>query len=192
MFDRGPILGINHVLGQQAWARQRLASFAGRVVQVRLLPLPDLRLAITAEGLVAPAGADAVPDLDIDVKPAALPYLLLRDEAAMREVAITGSTDLAQVIRQLFRELEWDYEEDLSRLFGDVLAHRLAGAGRALFAWQREAGLRTAQNFAEYWTEEQPLIARRDDLARFGREVDALRDDAERLAERIERLQTPR
>jgi ubiquinone biosynthesis protein UbiJ len=189
MLDRGPIFAINHVLGPQPWARERLAPFAGRIVEFRLLPLPDLRLAITAEGLVAPAGAKAEPDLSINIKPGALPHLLMRDEAIMSHVDITGSADLAQVVQLLFRELQWDYEEDLSRVFGDVVAHRLAGAGRDLFAWQREAGLRTAQNFAEYWTEEQPLIARRDDLAGFSHAVDTLRDDIERLEKRIEILQ---
>ena len=192
MLDRGPIFAINHVLHPQPWAREQLSPFAGRIVELRLLPLPDLRLAITAEGLVEPAAAGTQPDLSISIRPTAVPYLLLRDEAFMREIDFTGSADLAQVLQRLFRELEWDYEEDLSRLFGDVLAHRLAGAGRAFFAWQREAGLRTAQNFAEYWTEEQPLIARRDDLARFSREVDVLRDDIERLEKRIERLHTAR
>jgi ubiquinone biosynthesis protein UbiJ len=192
MLDRGPIFAINHVLGAQPWARERLAPFAGRIVELRLLPLPDLRLGITADGLVGPAQAKASPDLSINIKPTALPHLFRRDEAIMSHVDITGAADLAQVVQLLFRELQWDYEEDLSRVFGDVLAHRLAGAGRDFFAWQREAGLRTAQNFAEYWTEEQPLIARRDDLADFSHAVDTLRDDVERLEKRIEILQSGR
>ena len=193
MLNRAGLRGINHVLAQHAWARQRLFPHAGRVVEFRLPPLPDLRLAIAADGQVAEAATDAAPDLVVNIKPSALPYLLLRDEAIMREVEITGSADLAQLVQQLFRELEWDFEEDLSRVFGDIAAHRMAGMARDLMGWQRTAGLRLAQNFAEYWTEEDPMIARREDLAQFAREVERTRDDTERLEKRIEklRLRTP-
>lgn len=192
MLTRGPILGLNHVLAQQSWARQRLIPFAGQIVEFRLPPLPDLRIAIQPDGLVEAAPPGAPADLSIGIRPAAVPLILLRHESMLREIAVTGSADLAQVVQQLFRELEWDFEEDLSRVFGDVLAHRMAGAGRELFAWQREAGLRLAQNFAEYWTEERPLIARRGDLARFSSEVDRLRDDVERMDKRLELLERPR
>lgn len=189
MLNRAGLHGINHVLAQHAWARQRLATHAGRVIEFRLLPLPNLRLTITADGQVAEAIAETVPDLTVNIKPSALPWLLLRDEAIMREVEITGSAELAQVVQQLFRELEWDFEEDLSHVFGDIAAHRMAGAARDLMAWQRTAGLRLAQNFADYWTEEAPLIARRDDITQFSREVEHVRDDTERLEKRIEKLQ---
>jgi ubiquinone biosynthesis protein UbiJ len=45
-----------------------------------------------------------------------------------------------------------------------------------------------AQNLSDYWVDERPLIARRDDVARWVQGVDRLRDDVERLAQRIERL----
>src|SRR2546430_11066708 len=45
----------------------------------------------------------------------------------------------------LFRSLIWDFEEDLSRVFGDVVAHRLASGGKAVAAWQRDAALRLAE-----------------------------------------------
>ena len=192
MLTQGPLLGLNHVLTQQSWARQRLVPYAGQIVEFHLPPLPDLRIAIKPDGLLEGAAAGAAPDLSINIKPSAVPLILLRHESMLRDIDITGSADLAQVVQQLFRELEWDFEEDLSRLFGDVLAHRMAGAGRDLFAWQREAGLRLAQNFSEYWTEEQPLIARRDDLTRFSGDVDRLRDDLERMEKRLDRLEQRR
>ena len=111
--------------------------------------------------------------------------------ALLREVELTGQADLAQVVQGLFRELKWDVEEDLSRVVGDVMAHRMAETGRTLFAWQKEAAQRLAQNFAEYWTEENPVIARRDDLVRFGADVAALRDKVDVLEQRLTRLQRP-
>lgn len=189
MLNSGAVLGINHVLGQHTWARLRLKPFAGRTLGILLAPLPDLRLTINENGLVNPAIPSSASDLVITIKPTAIPLVLLRDEAAMREVEFTGSADLAQVVQQLFRELEWDFEEDLSRIFGDVVAHRMARTGRDLLAWQREAGLRLARNFTEYWTDEDPQIANGEDVAGFGREVERLSDDLARLEKRVERLQ---
>ena len=114
--------------------------------------------------------------------------LAARDETAWREVAITGDTDLASAIHHVARNLRWDVEEDLARVFGDVVAHRMAEAGRTFRRWGEQAADNTGRTFAEYWTEEQPLIAAARDLEEFSRAVDELRDDAARLEKRVEQI----
>jgi ubiquinone biosynthesis accessory factor UbiJ len=188
MFERGAVAGLNHLLSQNPRAGERLHAFAGRVVEVRCPPFPELRLRIAEGGLLEQARGEAAGSLVIRLKPGALPLLLARDERARSQIEIEGPADLAGVVDDLFRELGWDYEEDLSRVFGDVVAHRLASGGRAFAAWQGEALQRLAENLAEYWTEEQPLLARPGDVEKFRRDVDALREEAARLEKRIERL----
>ena len=95
--------------------------------------------------------------------------------------------ELAHEISFLARHLTWDYEEDLSRVIGDIAAHRVAEGARGLARWTREAAVRGAQGAAEYWTEESPLIASRVKVEGFVREVSELRDAVERLEKRIER-----
>ena len=68
---------------------------------------------------------------------------------------------LASAFTDVLGGLRWDVEEDLSFLVGDIAAHRLVRAGAALLAWQAQAGSRLAQALADYWTEEQPVIASR-------------------------------
>ncbi|MGB7542742.1 MAG: sterol-binding protein [Burkholderiales bacterium] len=189
MIERGAVAGLNHLLAQQRWAAERLAPFAGQSVEFHCAPFPGLRLRILDTGLVERAKDAAAGALIVKLKPGGLPLLLARDEAALKQVAIEGSAELASTVQFLFRHLDWDIEEDLSRLVGDVLAHRLATGGRAFAAWQREAATRLAENFAEYWTEEQPLLARPADVAKFRAGVDALRDDAARLEKRIESIE---
>ncbi len=188
MIERGAISGLNHLLRQQPWAAERLRPFAGQAVEFRCPPFPDLRFKITDEGLLDRARAEAASALVVKLTPGALPFLLARDETARKQVEIEGSADLASTVDYLFRNLTWDVEEDLSRVFGDIAAHRLAGGGRAFAAWQREAALRLAENLAEYWTEEQPLLARPADVENFCRNVDTLRDDVARLEKRIQQL----
>lgn len=173
MISRSAILGLNHVLMQQDWPLARLKAFAGRTLCVRMAPLPDLRLKIRDDGLLEESAQidDLVPDLTITLKPAALPRLFKRDATALRDVELTGAADLAQLAQQLFRDLRWDVEEDLSRVVGDVIAHRMVRTGRDFVAWQAEAAQRLAQNFADYWTDERPTLVRQDAIAPFAADV---------------------
>jgi ubiquinone biosynthesis protein UbiJ len=100
---------------------------------------------------------------------------------------MAGDADFASAIHHVARNLRWDVEEDLSRVFGDIAAHRMTEAGRTIRRWGEQAADNTARSFTEYWTEEQPLVAARRDLDEFGRAVDQLRDDAARLEKRLER-----
>lgn len=192
MFERGAAAGLNHLLSQQPWAAERLKAFAGQCAEFRCPPFPDLRLSILDSGLVDEAPAEAASALVVKLTPSALPLVLARDEAALRHIEIEGSAEFASAVQYLFRHVTWDFEEDLSGLFPDVVAHRLAEGGRAFAAWQRDAAMRLAENLAEYFTEEEPLLARSPDLEKFSREVDGLRDETERLEKRVGRLESAR
>ncbi len=183
-----PIVGfVNHLLEEEAWARDRLAPFAGKRVRVTATPLPDLALAIREGGLLAPAPSGA-PDLVIALQAAALPGLARRDESVLQGIAFTGDADLAAAVQFLFRHLEWQVEEDLSRVVGDVAAHRIVGAGREFLAWQKDAAERLGQNLAEYLTEEAGVLAPAAERARFARDVAELADAVERLEKRLDYL----
>lgn len=188
MHKRAAAAFINHVLSQNEWARERLRPFAGKRVELRSPPLPTLQLAVLASGLIEPAD-DPAPDLVVTAVPGELPRLLAREESAIAALACAGPADLSEAMRELIRRLHWEYEEDLSQIFGDVLAHRMARAGGDLIAWQKDAAVRLAHNFAEYWTEESPLLARADDAAAFARDVEVVREACERLEDRLARLE---
>jgi ubiquinone biosynthesis protein UbiJ len=186
MIPEGFVIFLNHVLDQHDWARERLKAHAGRSVELRSPPAPALRITIDDSGRVAAAAPDTRAELVATAKPGALALLARRDPGALKEVDFAGPADLAETVQHLLVHLRWDLEEDLSLVFGDVLAHRMAAASRDFLTWQAEAGERLARNFAEYWTEEQPLLARRADVERFKRELEVLREDLERLEQRIE------
>jgi ubiquinone biosynthesis protein UbiJ len=179
---------LNHLLDAAPWARERLAPFAGRRWRVELAPLPDLAFVVRENGML---DVSDVPEthLVVTLTPAALPALARRDESLLREMTFTGDAELAAALQFLARHLEWDVEEDLSRVVGDVAAHRIAGGARDFLAWQKEAALRLGQNVAEYLTEEAGVIAPQAEVSGFARAVDDLRDAVERLEKRIARLE---
>jgi ubiquinone biosynthesis protein UbiJ len=188
MLPHPGILALNHLLRAEASAREKLKPFAGQCVEFRSPPLPALRLDILDTGLLIESARDATPNLVVTIGPAALPAALRGEDALMREIGIEGNADLASTVQYLFRHLRWDVAEDLSQVFGDVIAQRMVSEGRRFAAWNREAAEKLAQNFAEYWVEEQPLLARPADVRQFLIDVDQLRDDLARLEKRVEFL----
>lgn len=188
MIARAAAAAINHVLHQEGWPLDRLRPFAGRSLLFRVPPL-DVALVVSAAGDLAAAAPDAPPDATFRMSPPLLLRIAAGDQGAQQEVQVEGDSDLAQAVLALARNLRWDAEDDLSRVFGDVLARRITQTGRDFLQWQSQAALNLGRAFAEYWTEEQPLIARAADISEFVAEVDRLRNDVERLEKRLEKLE---
>jgi len=178
---------VNHLLRGASWARDALKPFAGRTARIEVLPFA-LAVTVVENGEITLAAAGATPNVTFQLTPGLVLRLAARDDNAWREIAVAGDTDFAAAIHHVARNLRWDVEEDLSRAFGDIAAHRMAEAGRTIQRWGEQAAENTARSFAEYWTEEQPLIAARRDLEAFGQAVDQLRDDTARLEKRLENL----
>lgn len=178
---------LNHLLRGNSWALDRLKPCAGKTARFECVPV-NFALTVMDSGEVMAATAASAPDTTIRLTPGLMLRVLARDETAWNEIAIEGDTDFAAVINQIFHNLRWDVEEDLSRVFGDIAAHRMVQTGRTLDQWRAQSLDNLARSFAEYWTEEQPLIARARDVAQFNRDVDQLRDDVARFEKRLEQL----
>ena len=184
-FDDGAATALNQLLRREAWAREKLAPFAGECVEIHFAPLPVLRLEIAEGGQVRAATPGAAATLTITAKPGSLAALPKGEEHLMRAVDISGNARLATEILALLRYLRWDVEEDLSRVFGDVLAHRMVGTAREFAAWQADAGRRLAENIMEYAIEERRIVVSRAEFQEFATGVAKLRDDLARLEQRV-------
>lgn len=182
------LAAINHVLGQADWAREKLAAFAGRSARVVMPPF-DANIVVLDNGyLSSPTDDQTQADVTINL-PASAPLLLLQGlPTLMRAVKLSGSVDFAEALSFVIRNLKWDVEEDLSKVVGDIAAHRLVDSAKRFGTWNTSAAQNLAGNFAEYFTEENPLIAQSTAVADFSREVDTLRDDVARLEKRVARF----
>ena len=181
---------LDKLLDTEPWARVRLAPFAGETIEIIAAPAPRLRLAIGDDGRIAPGEAE--PTLTLTLRDGALASLAALAAAApgedrlMRAFDISGNARLASEILLLARHLRWDAEEFLSRLVGDVLAHRMAGAARSVAAWHLETARRLAEALVEYAVEERRLLIPRGEFEQFAENVAQLRDRIARLAKRLE------
>lgn len=182
---------LNHLLRGGAGARERLKPWAGNIVCFDVFPL-TLNLEITGDGLFAVSDASATPAVFIRLNPFQAARLLLKDPAAFRTVSMDGDVQLAAAVGSVLRGLSWDAEADLSRLVGDIAAHRIAGGARSLHHWQRNTFISAGQSITEYVTEERPLLAKQRQITQFIGEVDSIRDDVARLEKRLRLLDARR
>ena len=179
---------INHILHATPRAMTRLQRFAGKTMVFNSGPF-HLRLAVLASGEVAVSSPESIPDVTVTAPPILLPRLAVREEAAFKQAVFEGDAEFATEIAFLARNLEWDVEEDLSKVVGDIAAHRIVSTAKSLRAWRKDATARLGENFREYLTEERPALVPRRDMQQFLHEVDAVRDDAARLGKRLDRLE---
>ena len=180
---------LNHLLDSDPALGARLGPFPGEVLELRAPPLPALGLAVVPGGRLRPAPAGSSPTLTITLGSGALAAAARGEDHFLRQVEVSGNARLAAEVMFLFRHLRWDAEEDLSRLVGDAAAHRLAGAARGLAALHLEAARRVAEGVMEYALEERPILVSRQGMASLAAETARLRDDLERLEQRIRRLE---
>ena len=125
---------------------------------------------VTLARMAGGAGAQAVRDGDID---------------------LTGDAATAQRFQTLLDHAKPDVEEELSRVIGDVAAHQLAEFARGVGSWARGARSTMGDNIREYLQEERRDLPTRYEVEQFSQRVGKLRDDVERIAARLKRLERP-
>lgn len=181
------ILGaLNHLLRQAAWARKQLQPFAGRQARFDMPPW-QLAFSINTEGLFEPVGEG---EIDVIVTlPADTPIVALQGvDRAMANAHVTGNAEFATALSFVLKNLRWDAEEDLSKLVGDVVAHRVSLGAQKLDAWRQQATRNVGENIAEYLGEESGLLVSQQSLARFREELASLTQDLDRLETRVQQL----
>lgn len=184
-----PVLSrlLSHLINQNSWARSQLQPFGGKSVRFNIPPV-SATLVVLEDGGLAMAGDAAVPDAIVTIPFSVALRLLADDEAATTLATLEGDTELAAALAKVLRNIQWEYEEDLSKLIGDAPAHEIAEFGRKAAAEVRKQGFNVAEMLTEYWQEEQPLIAKKRHVEQFVKEVDILREDTERLTKRLDKL----
>ena len=136
--QRRIVLLLNHILIQEKEATSRLARQKGQVVLMQWSHFA-MKMVSTPAGLLDLAEPAALPDLTLVVtqeSPLAIAQAVLRGDKP--GVRIEGDVQLAAEVNWLVDHIRWDIEEDVSRILGDVPAHMLGRAVRAIGAALRQ------------------------------------------------------
>jgi len=182
---------VNHLLSRQASLTSLLKTHAGKTACFDV-GIVQLYLCVTGEGLlrqVEQSVADNKPAVSIRINPTELPAILADMKQAFSHVKIEGDADFAKTISEVVMHLQWDAEEDLAPLIGDIAAVRLVQFARASLHNAKVSSQSFIDSVAEYLLEEQPVLLRRQKRLEFSAQVMTVRDDTERLAKRIALLE---
>jgi ubiquinone biosynthesis protein UbiJ len=102
---------------------------------------------------------------------------------------IKGSPEIAERFAKLLKLARPDLEEHAARWLGDVPARALGDAARAAGAWLERAARAMRANTAEFLQEESRALPAALEAQAFYADVERLRDDVERAAARLARLE---
>ncbi|MEX2354159.1 MAG: SCP2 sterol-binding domain-containing protein, partial [Gammaproteobacteria bacterium] len=184
---------INRLLSMDAEALAGLTKYKGSVVAIDLLNTrTTIYMQITASGITLSNDRDR----DADVWIRGTPVELLAYVNAMQQaepartgnIEITGNIALAQKVQSVLRNLELDWEEEVSHWLGDTAARKFGNTARQSAAWLKQAGDTVRMDISEYLRYEKEILPDKPELDEFSGSVDTLHNDIERLKVRIHRI----
>ena len=185
---------LNRVISMDEVTQQRLAELHGRRIAIEfkewnltLLFVPDAqgRLQLSTDDIDAADATIRATPFDFAET---MRMERKEDQVFKGKITLDGDTRLAQRFSDILAMLEIDWEEQLSKLTGDVAAHQLGGMLRGFQRWAKRNQRVMRDNLGEYLTEEKQLLPTAFEVAEWRAEVDLLRDDVDRLAARVVRL----
>lgn len=182
---------LNRGLPRSGRARQLCAELDGRRLAVEAPAVA--RVVIESRGAALHLrGGDESADASIVGGPLSLLVLgggLSREPLARGAAEIRGDSEIAEKFQELLRLLRPDLEEELSRLIGDVPAHRIGQLARGAVTWTRTAAATLWRDLGDYASHERRDLVPRAEGETFLHGVDALREDVDRLAAHLEQLE---
>lgn len=184
---------VNQVLGLDQHANQQFQQLAGKVLAIEFTDLPlSLFFVPTEEELQIFSHYEGT--VDTRLRGTSLQMMLMGgiekpgDSLFKGSVDIQGDTELGQRFQEILRNFEFDWEEHLSHVLGDVAAHKLGNTVRDVLQWGKQTAQSLRNNISEYLQYESGSLPARFEVEGFARDVDVLRNDVERLAARFQRL----
>lgn len=179
-------------LKQDPGALQRCAEMDGKVIALDVTGL-DLSLYFMpgADGILVAGHYEDEPDTRLRASPLGFARLSLgpREDALFEgAVDIQGDTDTGEQFQDILSAVDWDWEEQLSRITGDVIAHQTGKLARKVTQFINNSHNTLQQDVSEYLQEEVRLLPARTEVDYFLEEVDQLRADVDRLSARVDRL----
>lgn len=174
---------LNRVLALDAETQARLRQLNGHVIKIELLTIDQVFfLTLEQDQLQLRETSDIAPDIIIQATPTALFQMVSRQQDLYgSDVKITGDMGVGQAIKDIFSQIDIDWEEGISHYTGDVVARGVTQGLRKIHAWQRRTHENLQQDYKEYLQEEIELLPRREAFNTFCQQVTTLRDDVERL-----------
>lgn len=179
--------GIDLLLRLDPSTRDALVRLEGRVIRFEVTsPDVELTLSITDQSIVILRHFDGEVDVELSGPLDALLSLRDGNEALFKgRVKLNGDLGVAQTLAEVVAGIDVDAEEWLSRVTGDLVAHRMGNAARDFTSWLDRTASGFRDNVSDYLQDEAQVVAEASEVEAFSEDVARLRSDVDRLAARI-------
>ena len=104
------------------------------------------------------------------------------------DLHFSGEINTAKQFQQLVASLNIDWEEPLSKVLGDPLAHTLSTGVQKFASWFFESANSARQDVSEYLQEEARITPSDSEQQHFFEQVDDLRSKVDRLTAKVDLL----
>lgn len=170
-----------------------IAQLSGKSVRLVLQGTgQEITFAFTTEGLTLMDNNMAV-DTEVTGTPIALSRLILAPDPSRilfeGEVSIVGERDVIHHFKNCLLSMDLDWQEALSHVSGDVIAHQAGRFFSALTKWGKDAGSSLLFDVDEFLREEMPVAASGYEVKHFSSAVADFRDAVARLEKRVARAE---
>ncbi|WP_273150708.1 ubiquinone biosynthesis accessory factor UbiJ [Methylophaga thiooxydans] len=184
---------INAALKQDPDTCARLSAFEQRSIVVNIDDLKQfVHITFHASTLQLSHNDEETADLLISGNAFALLKLGEHpDNLFSSDIRIHGDVQFAKQLQDVLDGFDFDWEQQLSRVTGDVIAQPLAYGIKQGFSWLRDTNRSLQMTTSEYLREEAQLLPDKIQIDDYMQAVDRLRADCDRLEARIKRLETP-
>jgi len=183
---------VNHGIAESTTAKAQLAQLDGESVQLQLDGLPfDLALVAMEDELLIGADTPAEPSATLHgTLLNAVKFMRGNETTVSAGLRIEGDAEVAQQFFELLKLARPDFEEELSRVTGDIAAHQIGNMFRGARDLAAQAAQTLRANTAEYFQEESEQLPPRLEVEAFYDDLSRLRDGVERAAARLAQLRS--
>ena len=186
---------LNQHIQESSTAQDRLFALAGRSLAINIQNFgTNLRLDAEQTRLgVSMISDDSIVATTATIFGTPLTLLNLLNVSTLADfraagVEFSGDIQTAEAFAELLRLARPDLEEELSHLVGDIVAHKMARSVRRVKGWGTRAIDALTMDTSEFLQEEIRQLPPRVEVESFSREVERLREDTDRTAQRVDKF----
>lgn len=185
---------INTALAMDPECGQRLAPLANKVVRLSIIDWNiDLYICFDQHGVQL--FTDQPSHVDTTIKGRLFGLIrvgLAKGEGSAlfeQKIEFNGDTNVGEHVRALFAKLDIDWEDHLSRVVGNNIAHHIGKGVKATFNAIKSMRQASCQSTTEYLQYEIQALPSELEVLHLYQGIQTCRDDVERLSARIALLQ---
>lgn len=183
---------INQALKQDPETCKRLEAFENRVIVIHIEDWQQyLHVSFANSTVKLTHNDEENADLLIAAKALSLFKLAKQPEHLFsNEIHIHGNVQFAKQLQDVLDGFDFDWEQHIANMTGDVIAQPLSYAIKQSFSWLSSTQRSLSMSLSEYLREEAHLLPDKIQIDDFMNDVDSLNADIDRLEARINRLET--